>query len=49
MIYEYAGFNYIIDVVRGKAIATPFQHQAAYKEKHARNAYKEWYETNNNN
>lgn len=46
MLYEYAGFKFVIDEDRQRAIAMPFQHQAAYKEKHARNAFEQYLSEN---
>lgn len=37
MIYEYAGFEFIVDS-QGKLHAASHQHAAAYKEKHRRAA-----------
>lgn len=35
LVYNYAGFDFIINEKEEKAIAMPFQHRAAYKDKHA--------------
>jgi hypothetical protein len=48
MLYEYVGFKFIIDEENGKAVAMPFQHKAAYKEKHARNAYSQYVQEKEN-